>query len=102
MDQSLLAGIGNILVTEALWRARIDPRTRADALRPRDVAMIARGLRAELAHELAQRENDEWDDAFSVYGREGRPCPRCHAPLMRVVLGGRTTTFCNSCQVRRH
>jgi formamidopyrimidine-DNA glycosylase len=101
MDQSLLAGIGNIWVTEALWRARIDPRSRSNALSHGDVTEIARGLRAELEHELAQRENEEWDDAFSVYGRGGQPCPRCQSPLVRIVLGGRTTTFCEGCQIHR-
>lgn len=101
MDQSLLAGIGNILVTEALWRARIDPRSRSNALSQGDVTAIARGLRAELEHELAQREDEEWDDAFSVYGRGGQPCPRCRSPLVRIVLGGRATTFCKGCQIHR-
>jgi formamidopyrimidine-DNA glycosylase len=101
MDQSLLAGIGNILVTEALWRARIDPRAPSNALSREDVAAIARGLRAELGHELAQREQPEWDDAFSVYGRAGQLCPRCESTLVRIVLGGRGTTFCQTCQMRR-
>jgi formamidopyrimidine-DNA glycosylase len=103
MDQSVLAGIGNILATEALWRARVDPRSRSDALSSRDVARIARGLRAEIEKELAQRSDDgevEPASEFAVYGRAGMPCPRCGSPLVRVVLGGRVTTFCNHCQVR--
>jgi formamidopyrimidine-DNA glycosylase len=104
MDQSVLAGVGNILATEALFHARIDPRSRSDALSRAEIGKIARGLDTALRHELAAREKaraDEFLDVFSVYGRAGEPCPRCRSPIARVVLGGRTTTFCKKCQVRR-
>jgi formamidopyrimidine-DNA glycosylase len=104
MDQTILAGIGNILATEALWRARIDPRSRSDALSRADVAALARGLVAEIRRELAVRtaaKDDDWKDVFSVYGRSGQPCPRCGALIRRVVLGGRSSAFCTSCQLRR-
>jgi formamidopyrimidine-DNA glycosylase len=108
MDQSLLAGVGNILATEALWTARIDPRSRTDALSPRDVSAIARGLRAAIARGLALQEGDEpsyVQDAragnpFRIYGRAGQPCPRCRTVMKRFVLGGRGTTFCPDCQRR--
>ena len=105
MDQSVLAGIGNILATEGLWHARIDPRSRSDALSRADVGKIARGLgmaiRRELAVRTESRNEDEWHDVFSVYGRAGAPCPRCGSAIAKVIIGGRTTTFCRSCQVRR-
>jgi formamidopyrimidine-DNA glycosylase len=104
MDQTILAGLGNILVTEALWRARIDPRSRGDALSRADVVELARALGSELRRELAVREaakDGEWEDVFSVYGRTGQPCPRCGAPIRRIVLSGRGTTFCPRCQARR-
>jgi formamidopyrimidine-DNA glycosylase len=95
MDQRVLAGIGNILVTEALWMARVDPRSPGVALSPSDSRAIARGLRRAIARELADR-----DESFFVYGRAGRPCPRCGSRLSSVVLGGRTSVFCGGCQVR--
>jgi formamidopyrimidine-DNA glycosylase len=105
MDQAVLAGIGNILATEAMWHARIDPRSSSDALSRADVGKLARGLKAALRRELAAREGatgpDEWQDVFSVYGRAGAPCPRDGTPIARVVIGGRTTTFCKTCQLRR-
>ncbi len=104
MDQSILAGIGNILATEALWRARIDPRSRSAALSRAEVAQVARGLSAELRRELSVRaaaRDDDWEDDVAVYGRSGQPCPRCGEPIARVVLGGRTTAFCTRCQVLR-
>ncbi len=103
MDQTIVAGVGNILATEALWRARIDPRSPSRALSRADVAALARCVRAEIRKELRARESakdDEWSDAFAVYGREGEPCPRCGAPIARVVLGGRGTSFCKRCQRR--
>jgi formamidopyrimidine-DNA glycosylase len=104
MDQAVLAGIGNILATEALWRARIDPRSRGDALSEADVRAIARGLMTEIRRELAVRaasRDDEWRDVFAVYGHRGKPCPRCGTAVASVVLGGRSSAFCPGCQVRR-
>jgi len=104
MDQSILAGIGNILATEAMWHARIHPRSRADKLSGGDVRKLARGLKTALRRELKAREGatgpDEWRDVFSVYGRAGEPCPRDGTPITRAVIGGRTTTFCKTCQIR--
>lgn len=105
MDQTILAGVGNILATEALWNARIDPRSSSQALSHADVAKLARGLDKAIRQELTARDasdGDEWQDVFSVYGRRaGDPCPRCGSPIARVVIGGRTTTFCQQCQVHR-
>jgi len=105
MDQSILAGIGNILAIEALWHARIDPRSSSDALSRADVGTLARGLKTALRRELKARAGatrpDEWQDVFSVYGRAGAPCPRDGSPIARIVIGGRTTTFCRTCQIRR-
>ena len=104
MDQRVFAGIGNILATEGLWIARIDPRSPGRALRlPADARAIARGVRRAIARELADgnRYTDARPGAFHVYGRARQPCPRCRTPLSSVVLGGRSTVFCSGCQVRR-
>jgi formamidopyrimidine-DNA glycosylase len=104
MDQSVLAGIGNILATEGLWHARIDPRSRSSALSSRDVTAVVRGLDKAIREELAPREaagEGEWVDVFAVYGHTGEPCPRDGTRLVRTVQGGRTTTFCKHCQLRR-
>ncbi|HET6150903.1 MAG TPA: DNA-formamidopyrimidine glycosylase family protein [Polyangia bacterium] len=103
MNQRIIAGIGNILATEALWHARIDPRSRSDALSRAEVAAVLRGLHTAVNRELAVRERargDEWVDVFSIYGRAGERCPRCGSTIARVVMGGRTTAFCKHCQKR--
>src|SRR6201999_1009380 len=56
MDQTMLAGIGNILATEALWHAKLDPRSRTDALTPKDVPNLVHGLRTAIARQLRSRE----------------------------------------------
>jgi formamidopyrimidine-DNA glycosylase len=103
MDQRVVAGVGNILATEALWMARLDPRSPGNALLRTDVGAIARGIRRAITRELAEgrRYTNGGVASFMVYGHAGEPCPRCGTPLRSVVLGGRTSVFCPQCQVRR-
>jgi formamidopyrimidine-DNA glycosylase len=96
MDQRALAGVGNVLATEALWIARLDSRSAGVALLPSDARAIVRALRRAIAHELAGP-----GEPVFVYGRAGEPCPRCGARLSSVVLGGRTSVYCGGCQARR-
>ena len=106
MDQTLLAGIGNIHATEALWRARLDPRSRTDALTLVDVRALAHGMEASIQETLVKEDGPEVTyveepgapNPFAIYGHEGDPCPRCGRPLTRIVLGGRSTFFCAKCQ----
>lgn len=111
LDQTVLAGIGNIQSVEALWKAGIDPRSRASKLAAKDVAALARGLRWTIDRTLADLASRGTaaetlvsagaKNPFTIYGRKGTPCPRCKATLARIELGGRTTTFCPGCQKRR-
>jgi formamidopyrimidine-DNA glycosylase len=103
LDQSLLAGVGNILAIEGLWNAKIDPRTPARRLNARDVHAIARGLRAIIARTLAYdakmtTTTRPLKPPFRVYGHAKEPCPRCGTTLEQIVQGGRGTTFCPHCQ----
>jgi formamidopyrimidine-DNA glycosylase len=109
LDQSFLAGVGNIYADEALFAAGVHPLASAAALsRPR-----AEGLRAELLDVLsraieaggssdrdADGELGSFQDEHCVYGRGGEPCPRCGAPIRRAVIGGRGSHFCPRCQKR--
>jgi formamidopyrimidine-DNA glycosylase len=109
MDQLVIAGIGNIHATEALFRARIDPRTRADHLDAADASAVARAIRwsidrtltAEPGPELTYVEDAGAPNPFVIYGRSGEPCPRCGATLKKLKLGGRTTSYCPRCQKRK-
>jgi formamidopyrimidine-DNA glycosylase len=108
MDQRVLAGVGNLYATEALWRARIHPAERA-AVVARDPAALRRlaaAIRASLRHGLAALEGSEVPqyledgapNPFHAYDRAGSPCGRCGAVLAALSLGGRTSAYCPSCQ----
>jgi formamidopyrimidine-DNA glycosylase len=109
LDQRLLPGVGNIQAAEALWRARIDPRTPARDLDGHEVRALAGAvldsiretIRREDSPEIRYVEERGAENPFSVYGRQGEPCPRCRARLERLVQGGRSTVFCPKCQQRR-
>ena len=110
LDQTFIAGLGNIYADEALHRARINPEKTASSLTPREVARLYQGIREALAEGIANRGTsfrdyvDGLGDAGSnqqslqVYGRQGKPCLCCGLPVERVRLGGRSTYFCPKCQ----
>lgn len=104
LDQTILAGVGNIQATEALWKAKIDPRTAASALEKKRLGALARGIQWTIDRTLSDLETNptRWQEGggevFEVYGRKGEPCRRCKKPYKRIELGGRTTTFCPGCQ----
>ncbi|MDP9250474.1 MAG: bifunctional DNA-formamidopyrimidine glycosylase/DNA-(apurinic or apyrimidinic site) lyase [Chloroflexota bacterium] len=110
LDQSFIAGIGNIYADEALWRARLHPLRRADTLTPNDVRRLHRAIRAVLREGIANRgasfadyvgaDGEPGDNAerLAVYRRTGEPCLRCGRPIARLVVGQRSTHYCPHCQ----
>lgn len=92
MDQSRLAGIGNLLVDETLWRAGLDPARPAGSLDPNELRRLHRHLRATL-EELGERGGSHTGDLHHARERGG-VCPRDGAPLLRRTVGGRTTYSC--------
>lgn len=109
LDQTVLAGVGNIQAAEALWRARIHPARASKSLTPAEVGALARAVEASIRDTLADEDGPEItyveepgaDNPFDVYGRAGEPCPRCRARLRRIVQGGRSTVYCARCQPLR-
>jgi formamidopyrimidine-DNA glycosylase len=97
LDQSVIAGAGNIYAQEALFRAGIDPSTPATQLEPPVLDRIAAAL-LEVLNEALQRDDSDVEEGgenrFEVYDRAGQPCPRCGRPLERKVVGGRGVTWC--------
>jgi formamidopyrimidine-DNA glycosylase len=110
MDASVVAGLGNIYVTEALWEAGIHPRSRAGRLRParweRLHAAVRRVLEAALQaggttlqdYRNAEGDLGSFQVQLEVYDREGEPCRRCGRPIRRIVQAGRSTFYCPGCQ----
>ena len=110
LDQRTLAGMGNIYVDEALWRARINPLRPAESLDRNELRRLHRGIRGSLEAGIARQGSTLRDYAlpdgssggmqeeFKVYGRGGEPCDRCGTPIARTRVAGRGTWFCPTCQ----
>ncbi len=100
MDQTLLAGVGNILADEILWQARMHPRRTLDSLsqgeRSALVSSLRRVVRQSIEYDYIPRRRS-W--LSHVRGQRDAACPRCGTPLARAVVAGRTTYFCPNCQV---
>ncbi|MGZ6269472.1 MAG: bifunctional DNA-formamidopyrimidine glycosylase/DNA-(apurinic or apyrimidinic site) lyase [Candidatus Limnocylindrales bacterium] len=109
LDQTFLAGVGNIYADEALWRARLHPLRSVPSLRRQHDARLYAAVRGVLA-EAVERRGSSIDDytapegdgsmqeRLQVYQRAGEACPRCGRPVRRIVVGGRATHFCSWCQ----
>jgi formamidopyrimidine-DNA glycosylase len=118
LDQRLIAGIGNIYASEALYRAKISPRRRAGTLATKTgeptakTAALVKGIKSVLGEAIEAGGSSlrdyartdgtlgEFQHRFKVYDREGRPCPTksCGGKVRRIVQGGRSTFYCPTCQ----
>lgn len=105
LDQAVVAGIGNIYASEALWRAKIDPRLSANRVPVSRLATLLRAIRQTLADALEGKRRYYGRDAatteqgrFAVYDREGEKCLRCSSQIKRMVQAGRSTYYCDNCQ----
>jgi formamidopyrimidine-DNA glycosylase len=92
MDQSVIAGVGNLLADEILWQARIDPRRPAGELSEEELDELRRATRAALRRAL-HRGGAHTGTLIPHRGAEGH-CPRCGTPLARARIGGRTSYWC--------
>lgn len=111
LDQSIIAGLGNIYCDEILHRAGVHPLTRANRLDRKQVGHLRRTIRHVLTEAIAAggssisdyRTSDNTPGAYQtrhrVYGREGKSCRRCRTTIQRFVLGGRSTFVCPQCQL---
>ncbi len=115
-DQRVVAGLGNIYVCEALFRAKLSPKRQASTIADRNGAPNARAfalveaIKAVLQDAIAAggsslRDHRRTDGAlgdfqhnFQVYDREGEPCPNCRGKIKRIVQTGRSTFYCPACQ----
>lgn len=110
LDQSILAGVGNIYASDALWLSGIDPRRPASSLSSKEakkllasiVQVLTRGLAtggaSDNSYVDAYGAKGSYQDEFLVYRRVGEECNRCGEKLIRVVVGGRGSWVCEGCQ----
>jgi formamidopyrimidine-DNA glycosylase len=113
LDQRILAGLGNIYADEVLHRARIRPDRPGGSLSRDEVTRLRRSIKpilqagiaaggtslTDLAYLLPDGAAGEFTERLRVYGREGERCKRCGGEVQRLVIGGRSSYFCASCQV---
>lgn len=115
-DQRIVAGLGNIYVCEALFRARLSPKRRASTIADRHgmpnerAESLVDAIKAVLGdaieaggsslrdHRRADGSLGDFQHNFRVYDREGEPCPNCKGRIKRIVQVGRSTFYCPSCQ----
>ncbi|MDX6609679.1 MAG: formamidopyrimidine-DNA glycosylase [Solirubrobacterales bacterium] len=112
LDQSGVAGVGNIYADEALFRARLHPLSPAGSMKPEHLEALHEGVIAALEAGIdgggasiddyrdGRGEKGTMQDEFLVHTREGRPCPRRDGTIARIVVSGRSTYYCPGCQVR--
>lgn len=110
MAQTCIAGIGNIYADESLWRARVRPDRRVKTLSDAEIRALHKAIVASLNESVKRRGTsaDDFLDLYGrmgenaarlkVYGRGGKPCPRCKTPLRKIRFAGRGTHFCAKCQ----
>jgi len=107
LDQTVIAGLGNIYTDEALHRAKLHPLRQSDTLKPAEARALWAGIREALQSGLHHNgasidwvyRGGNFQNYFRAYGREGEPCPRCGSDIVRTVVGQRGTYFCPTCQV---
>jgi formamidopyrimidine-DNA glycosylase len=106
LEQSAVAGLGNIYIDEALHRARLHPLVRSDQLRRTEIRRLHQSIQRVL-REAIRRCGTSFDWAYPggtmqghlrAYGRKGLPCHRCGAAIARILVGQRSTHFCPACQ----
>ena len=110
LDQRVVAGLGNIYVSEALFRAGINPKKLAGAIKPDKLARLAVEVRNVINEAIkaggstisdfatTDGELGYFQHRFRVYDKAGKPCPTCGKPIKRLVQAGRSTFYCSSCQ----
>lgn len=106
MDQTFLAGLGNIYTDEALYLARLHPLRQAGQLTMKEAARLLDAIRSVLAEGIRRNgasidwvyRGGDFQNHFKVYGRAGFACPECGTPIQRLVVGQRGTHICPKCQ----
>jgi formamidopyrimidine-DNA glycosylase len=112
LSQKPLAGVGNIYADEALWQARIHPKTPAFRVSQTQAEALLRAVREVLAKSIELQgttlrdyrtvngDVGQFADYLQVYGKTDEPCARCGHPIERLMIGGRSSHFCPACQKR--
>ena len=111
LDQSIVAGLGNIYVDEVLWETNIHPLSQANTIPAEKIVQLHDNINSLIELAIAERgttihtyldangKTGGFQKMLQVYGHKGEPCVRCGTPLEKIKVNGRGTTFCPKCQV---
>lgn len=111
LDQSVMAGLGNIYADDVLWHAQVHPKREASTLTDEEVKKIIKGARIILKKSINRRgasmntyrdlagEAGKYGPIRLAYQRTGLPCYRCETPIARMVISGRSSHYCPQCQI---
>jgi formamidopyrimidine-DNA glycosylase len=107
LDQTFLAGLGNIYADEALFEAKLHPLSSSDSVTEQQAGELWLAIRQVLEEGICSNgasidwvyRGGDFQNHFRVYGRTGEPCPVCQTPIERITVGQRGTHFCPRCQV---
>lgn len=111
LDQSFLAGLGNIYVDEALFQAEIQPQSIASAIPQKNILLLHKAIQSILSASIkaqgttilnfshGDNQSGTYQAALQVYGRKAQPCVVCKTPIEKIKLGQRGTHFCPRCQL---
>jgi formamidopyrimidine-DNA glycosylase len=110
LDQTIVVGLGNIYVDEALYRAKIHPERKANTLKNKEIKLLHQEIIATLGEAVkqggstirsyinSQGKIGLFQQQLLVYGKKDEPCQRCGNPIQKIVVGGRGTHYCKKCQ----
>ena len=111
LNQEIMSGVGNINADEALWRAKVHPESLTSELSRKKITAVIDSATQVMQEAIAKGgtsfddlyidvngESGFFDQSLSAYGREDEPCPRCGAPIRRIVISARSSHFCPRCQ----
>jgi len=106
MDQSFIAGLGNLYTNEILYHSKIHPLRQSDTLSKEETKHLYKSIQFVLQSGIDRMgasidwiyRGGQFQNHFRVYGKEGEPCPRCGTPIQKILAGQRATYFCPECQ----
>ena len=111
LNQEIMSGVVNIYADEALWRAKVHPESLTSELSRKKITAVIDSATQVMQEAIAKGgtsfddlyidvngESGFFDQSLSAYGREDEPCPRCGAPIRRIVISARSSHFCPRCQ----
>jgi formamidopyrimidine-DNA glycosylase len=109
LDQTFIAGLGNIYTDEALHLSKLHPGAAADSVTTQQAEALREAIRKVLKEGIRRNgasidwvyRGGQYQHYFRVYAREGQPCPVCGTPIQRIIVGQRSTHICPQCQMER-